>query len=257
MKVEGLKAGLFFALLAAGSLFAAVQQVAIDENGEIQPAEARLAISNAVSAVVRVNLAEATAENILVIAETTTNALDVLEQALAHRTDYSLVQLVATGLEDATGDISTDGGSIQFIEDREWGYRINVDQSDATNVYVTLYYLFTGNLTTPRIRAKSQLSGEWLEDVAQTAPEAISIGGGTNIYRTVVTVPRSWGATSNAFFQVTADIKTAVDDGKVFDIYSDTGVTGTFTVTPASTVTFRIVAGRVVSMSGSGIIVGE
>lgn len=241
------------ALTSAAS--ASVQQVALDEDGEIVPVEARVAISNAVVATVRVNLAAETAENIMGIAAATTNALDILETALAHRTDYSLVQLYATGLEDAVGDISQEGGSVWFVEDAARGFNIGIDrESDVQNVLVTLYYMFTGNLTTPRIRAKSQLSGEWLDDVPQTPPEVISIGGGTNVYRTVVSCPKSWAA-DNAFFQATADIKSAVDDGKVFDIYSDSGVTGTFTVTPSSIVTFRIVAGRVVSMSGSGIIV--
>lgn len=239
----------------AYSLFAlssfAAQNVAIDENGRILPEAAETAIKNAVSATLRVDLANAKAEGVRALADSCDEALGLLNDALAHRTDYALVQITATGLEDAVESLSTDGGEIYFIEDKEAGYSINIEHG-ATTTDVTLYYCFTGNLTTPKIQAKSQISGEWLEGVEQTEPELLTWGD-KKLYRVVVSVPNSWGAQA-AFFQATADIKTAVDDGKVFDIFSDTGVTGTFTVTPASIVTFRIVAGRIVGMVGSGII---
>lgn len=239
----------------AYSLFAlssfAAQNVAIDENGKILPAEAETAIRNAVSATLRVDLATAKADGVRALADSCDEAIGLLNEALKHRTDYALIQITATGLEDAVESLSTDGGEIYFIEDDKAGFKIKTEHGEESTL-VTLYYCFTGNLTTPKIKAKSQLSGEWLVGVEQTEPELI-YWDDRKIYRVVVTIPNSWES-KKAFFQASADIKTAVDDGKVFDIYSDTGVTGTFTVTPASTVTFRMVAGRVVGMVGSGII---
>lgn len=241
---------LLYVLVFCGAVFAA-QNVAIDENGNILPAAADMAIRSAVSAALRVDLATAKAEGVRQIAAVCDQALEVLNEALRHRTDYALVQITATGLEDAVESLSTDGGEIVFIEDKDLGYVIEIDRGSVTTD-VTLYYCFTGNLTTPKIQAKSQLSGEWLEIVDQTDPEVITVGE-KKIYKTIVKIPNSWGAQA-AFFQATAEIKTAVDDGKVFDIFSDTGVTGTFYVKPSSEIYFRLQAGRVINISGSGIV---
>lgn len=249
--LENMKYLFALAHLLFALALSAAQNIAIDENGRILPEAAETAIKNAVSATLRVDLANAKAEGVRALADSCDEALGLLNDALAHRTDYALVQITATGLEDAVESLSADGGEIYFLEDDEAGFKINV-QRGAESTLVTLYYCFTGSLTTPKIKAKSQLSGEWLVGVEQTEPELITWGD-KKIYRVIVTFPNQWGA-QTAFFQASAEIKTAVDDGKVFDIFSDTGVTGTFTVTPASTVTFRVVAGRVVGMAGSGII---
>lgn len=235
------------AAVCAASLFAKVDHIAIDEEGNLIPAKAATAIGSAVTASARIDLAEAKMEIISETARQITEAIETIDDVLKHRTDYSLVYLTATGLEDAI----TSGGEgadpyVRFIEDLQSGISVVIDH-ESSPVYnlVTLYYEMGGNLATPKIVAKSAINGEWLRDIDQTAPEQISWGEEV-YYKVTVSVPKSWGA--SAFFQITAEVRTAVDDGKVFDVFSDTGVTGTFTVHPTETVTFRLVAGRVVNL---------
>ncbi len=237
----------FAAILAASAAFAKVDHIAIDENDQIIPERAREVISNAASAVAKVEIANAKLEIIEDTIRLVDKALESVDEILKHRTDYALITLTATGVEDAVDSAGDDTqASIRFISDPETGTGIDIDRtSSAEYNIVTLYYSINGALTTPKIRAKSALDGEWLEDVEQTAPEQLSWGEEV-YYRVIVNVPKSWGEAT--FFQITADIRTAIDDGKVFDIYSDSGVTGTFIVQPTEKIEFRLQAGRVINL---------
>ena len=237
---------LIFLLLSACcslSALAARQTVSIDENGDIQPAAAREAIAQASSAAVKVDFALAKAEILTNIQETAIETLAEANDILTTRTDFALVQLTASGVKDALSATNTASeGKISIVDN------VQIDRTtDPDNVLVTLTWQYvTGSFSSPRIVASAELSTNAWETVEMTEP--VQIEWGTNsAFRATATLPKATYGPS-AFFKILATPDAPVDDGKVFDIFSD-GTDYWIDLVPSRRYRLRIVSGRITTVT--------
>ena len=232
------------ALCGAYTLCAAsrCQTVTYDENDEISPAAAKTVISNACSAVVAVNLAEARAEILIDVAQIATGVLKDANDLLTSHSDYVLLDLVAVGIEDALAPESAvaSDGRIDIVQ-------VAVDRSSQANTLVTLTWQYTtGSFSAPQIMAAASITnGTVFAAVPQTEPEQISWGT-NSAYRATATLDNAiYGA--KAFFKIEATPDAPIDDGQVFDIYSD-GTDFTLDLIPSKRYRLRIVSGRITTV---------
>lgn len=237
---------LIFLLLSACcslSALAARQTVSIDENGDIQPAAAREAIAQASSAAVKVDFALAKAEILTNIQETAIETLAEANDILTTRTDFALVQLTASGVKDALSATNTASeGKISIVDN------VQIDRTtDPANVLVTLTWQYvTGSFSSPRIVASAELSTNAWETVEMTEP--VQIEWGTNsAFRATATLPKTTCG-SQAFFKILATPDAPVDDGQVFDIFSD-GTDYWLDLVPSRRYRIRIVSGRITTVN--------
>ena len=237
---------LIFLLLSACcslSALAARQTVSIDENGDIQPAAAREAIAQASSAAVKVDFALAKAEILTNIQETAIETLAEANDILTTRTDFALVQLTASGVKDALSATNTASeGKISIVDN------VQIDRTtDPANVLVTLTWQYvTGSFSSPRIVASAELSTNAWETVEMTEP--VQIEWGTNsAFRATATLPKTTYG-SQAFFKILATPDAPVDDGQVFDIFSD-GTDYWLDLVPSRRYRIRIVSGRITTVN--------
>ena len=221
------------------NLFAANVGVSIDENGVIQPKPARDAIAMASSAAVKVDFANAKSEILTNIAGTANAAMAEADRILTERTDFAIVRLYAAGVKDATAATNTDeSAEIKIVGD------VVVDRtSDAANNLVTLTWQYVaGTFSSPRIIAAAELSTNAFETVEMTEPVQIEWGE-TFAFVATAKVPKDkYG--SQAFFKIVGTPDAPVDDGQVFDIYSD-GTDYTIDFIPSHRYRMRIVSGRI------------
>ena len=218
---------------------AANVSVSVDENGVIQPQPARDAIATASSAAVKVDFAEAKAEILTNVAETANAAMAEADRILTERTDFAIVRLFASGVKDATVATNTDDTAEIKIVDN-----VRIDRtSDADNNLVTLTWQYVaGSFSSPRIIAAAELSTNAFETVEMTEPVQIEWGE-TFAFVATAKVPKDkYG--SAAFFKIVGTPDAPVDDGQVFDIYSD-GTDYTVDFIPSRKYRMRIVSGRI------------
>lgn len=222
---------------------AALQSVSIDENGDIQPEAARAAIASASSAAVKVDFAEAKAEILTNIQETAIETLNTANDILTTRTDFALVQLTASGVKDALATTNTASeGKIEIVDN------VLIDRTtDPANTLVTLTWQYvTGSFSSPRIVASAELSTNAWETVGMTEP--VQIEWGTNsAFRATATLPKATYG-SQAFFKILATPDTPVDDGQVFDIFSD-GTDFWLDLDPSRRYRIRIISGRITTVT--------
>ena len=218
---------------------AANVSVTVDENGVIQPQPARDAISTASSAAVRVDFAEAKAEILTNVAETANAAMAEADRILTERTDFAIVRLFASGVKDATSATNTDESAEIKIVDN-----VRIDRtSDADNNLVTLTWQYvSGTFSSPRIIAAAELSTNAFETVEMTEPMQIEWGETFAFVATAKCPKEKYG--SQAFFKIVGTPDAPVDDGQVFDIYSD-GTDYTVDFIPSHKYRMRIVSGRI------------
>ena len=219
--------------------FAANVTVSVDENGLIQPKPARDAIGMASSAAVKVDFANAKSEILTNIAETANAAMAEADRILTERTDFAIVRLYAAGVKDATAATNTDeSAEIKIVGN------VGIDRtSDADNNLVTLTWQYVaGTFSSPRIIAAAELSTNAFETVEMTEPVQIEWGE-TFAFVATAKVPKDkYG--SQAFFKIVGTPDAPVDDGQVFDIYSD-GTDYTIDFIPSHKYRMRIVSGRI------------
>ena len=230
---------LFTFTLSLHLLPAANVSVSVDENGTIQPEPAREAIGRASSAVVKVDLAEAKAEILTNVQKTAVEALREADRILTERTDYAIISLTAAGVKDAVMGSPTDSeGKIDIVD------KLLIDrQSDPSNVRVTLTWQYVqGSLSQPRILASAQLSTNAFEAVEMTEPVQIEWGTNAAFRATAMLPVDKYGTT--AFLKVDADPDAPVDDGQVFDIFSD-GTDYWVDLVPTRRYRMRVVSGRI------------
>ena len=225
------------------SVLAARQTVSVDENGDIQPAAAREAIAQASSAVVKVDFAEAKAEILTNIQNTALETLDAANDILTSRTDFALVQLTASGVKDAIAATNTASeGKISIVDN------VLIDSTtDPANTLVTLTWQYvTGSFSSPRIVASAELSTNAWETVEMTEP--VQIEWGTNsAFRATATLPKATYG-SSSFFKILATPDAPVDDGQVFDIFSD-GTDFWLDLVPSRRYRLRIISGRITTVT--------
>ena len=232
-----------FTLLAAtlnlSCLIAANIPVTVDENGVVQPQAARDAISTASSAAVKIDFAEAKAEILTNVAKTASSAMDEADRILTERTDFAVVRLFASGVKDTISASDTDETAEIRIVDN-----VRIDRtSDADNNLVTLTWQYVaGSFTSPRIIASAELSTNAFEVVEMTEPVQIEWGETVAFVATAKCPKAKYG--SHAFFKIVGTPDAPVDDGQVFDIYSD-GTDYTVDLIPARRYRMRIVSGRI------------
>ena len=220
-------------------LFAANVAISVDENNVIQPKPARDAIAAASSAAVKVDFAEAKAEILTNVANTANAAMAEADRILTERTDFAIVRLYAAGVKDAVSTTNTDDSAEIRIVDN-----VRLDRtSDADNNLVTLTWQYVaGTFSSPRIVASAELSTNAFETVEMTEPVQIEWGE-TFAFVATAKVPKDkYG--SQAFFKIVGTPDAPVDDGQVFDIYSD-GTDYTVDFIPAHRYRMRIVSGRI------------
>ena len=218
---------------------AANVSVTVDENGVIQPQPARDAIAMASSAAVLVNFSEAKAEILTNVANTANAAMAEADRILTERTDFAIVRLFASGVKDATAATNTDeSAEIKIVDD------VRIDRtSDADNNLVTLTWQYVaGTFSSPRILAAAELSTNAFETVEMTDPVQIEWGETFAFVATAKVPKERYGAT--AFFKIVGTPDAPVDDGQVFDIYSD-GTDYTVDFIPSHRYRMRIVSGRI------------
>lgn len=223
--------------------FAANVGVSVDENGTIQPAAARDAIALASSAAVKVDLATARAEILTNVQRIAIGMVEEASAILNSRTDYAIVQLTAAGVKDALSATNTASeGRIEIVDN------VVVDRaSDPDNTLVTLTWQYVaGSFSDPRILASASVDTNAYEAVTMTEP--VQIEWGTNFaFRATATLPNArYGV--NAFFKVDAKPDAPVDDGKVFDIFSD-GTDMTIDLIPSRRYRVRVISGRITSIT--------
>ena len=225
--------------LLTTTLFAANVSVSVDEDGVIQPKPARDAIAMASSAAVRVDFAEAKAEILTNVAETANAAMAKADRILTERTDFAIVRLFASGVKDAAAATNTDDTAEIKIVDN-----VRIDRtSDADNNLVTLTWQYVaGSFSSPRILASAELSTNAFEAVEMTEPVQIELGETFAFFATAKVPKAKYG--SSAFFKIVATPDAPVDDGQVFDIYSD-GTDYTVDFVPSHRYRMRIVSGRI------------
>lgn len=223
--------------------FAANVTVSVDENGLIQPKPARDAIGAASSAAVKVDFAAAKAEILTNVASTANAAMAVADRILTERTDFAVVRLFAAGVKDATAATNTDEkAEIRIVGD------VGIDRtSDPTNNLVTITWQYVaGTFSSPRILAAAALSTNAFEKVEMTKEVQIEWGE-TFAFVATAKVPKDkYGST--VFFKVSADPDAPVDDGQVFDIFSD-GTDFTVDFIPGHRYRIRIISGRITTVT--------
>ena len=221
------------------NLFAANVGVSIDENGVIQPKPARDAIAMASSAAVKVDFANAKSEILTNVAETANAAMAEADRILTERTDFAIVRLYAAGVKDATAATNTDESAEIKIVDN-----VVIDRtSDADNNLVTLTWQYVaGTFSSPRIIAAAELSTNAFETVEMTEPMQIEWGDTVAFVATAKVPKDKYG--SHAFFKIVGTPDAPVDDGQVFDIYSD-GTDYTIDLIPSHRYRMRIISGRI------------
>ena len=220
-------------------LIAANVAISVDENGVIQPQPARDAIAMASSAAVRVDFAEAKAEILTNVARTANAAMAEADRILTERTDFAVVRLYAAGVKDAAAATNTDDTAEIKIVDN-----VRIDRtSDADNNLVTLTWQYVaGTFSSPRIIAAAELSTNAFETVEMTEPVQIEWGETFAFVATAKCPKEKYG--SSAFFKIVGTPDAPVDDGQVFDIYSD-GTDYNVDFIPAHRYRMRIVSGRI------------
>lgn len=230
---------LYACCLLSAALLAANVGVSVDENGVIQPKPARDAIAMASSAAVKVDFANAKSEILTNVAETANAAMAEADRILTERTDFAIVRLYAAGVKDATAATNTDeSAEIKIVGN------VGIDRtSDADNNLVTLTWQYVaGTFSSPRIIAAAELSTNAFETVEMTEPVQIEWGE-TFAFVATAKVPKDkYG--SQAFFKIVGTPDAPVDDGQVFDIYSD-GTDYTIDFIPSHKYRMRIVSGRI------------
>lgn len=232
-----------FALLAAtlnlSSIIAALVTVSVDEDGVIQPQPARDAIGRAVSATVMIDLAAAKAEIITNVAGTAVRTMDEAIDLLNKRGDFAIMSFTATGVKDAvkTGEVSEEG-EIRIVG---CAYDSNTDPD---NVLATLTWQYSlGKFTEPKCIGTANLAttNVW-DNIAMTDP--VQVEWGTNVaYCATASIPKSM-ADGRFFLRISAKPDAPIDDGQVFDIFSD-GTDYTVDFEPSRKYRMRIISGRI------------
>lgn len=236
-----------FALLAAtlnlSSILAANVTVSVDEDGVIQPQPARDAIGRAVSATVMIDLAAAKAEVLTNVARIAVGTMQEAMDLLNKRGDFAIMSFTATGVKDAvqTGEVS-DEGEIRIV-----GCDYD-DRTDPDNVLATLTWQYAlGKFTEPKCIGTANLAttNVW-DNIAMTEP--VQVEWGTNVaYRATASIPKSM-AEGKLFLRISAKPDAPIDDGQVFDIFSD-GTDYTVDFEPSRKYRMRIISGRITNLS--------
>lgn len=218
---------------------AAPTAVTYDENGDISPAAAKGVISNACSAVVSVNLANARAEILTEVAEIASGTMDEANELLSSHSDYVLLDMFAIGVEDAmaSGSQSASAGKIRIT-----GIRVSRASQSQTDVTFTWQYV-AGSFSAPKIIASSSVTnGSVFADIPMSDP--IMTGAGTNITYEATAYVDNATYGSSAFFKIEATPDAPLDDGQVFDAFSD-GTDYTFYFVPTNRYAIRVISGRI------------
>ena len=232
-------------LIAAASalpLHAANVTVSVDENGVIQPQPAREAIGRAVSATVMIDLANAKAEILTNVAGIAVRTMEEANDLLNKRGDFAIMSFKATGVKDAvkTGEASGEGEIL--IVDCDFDQR-----TDPDNVLATLTWQYSlGKFTEPKCigTANVETTNVW-DQIAMTAP--VQVEWGTNVaYRATASIPKSM-ADGKFFLRISAKPDAPIDDGQVFDIFSD-GTDYTIDFEPGHKYRIRIISGRITTI---------
>ena len=171
--------------------------------------------------------------------ETANAAMAEADRILTERTDFAIVRLFASGVKDATSATNTDeSAEIKIVDD------VRIDRtSDADNNLVTLTWQYVaGTFSSPRILAAAELSTNAFETVEMTDPVQIEWGETFAFVATAKVPKERYGA--QAFFKIVGTPDAPVDDGQVFDIYSD-GTDYTVDFIPSRKYRMRIVSGRI------------
>ena len=165
--------------------------------------------------------------------------MDEADRILTERTDFAVVRLFASGVKDTISASDTDETAEIRIVDN-----VRIDRtSDADNNLVTLTWQYVaGSFTSPRIIASAELSTNAFEVVEMTEPVQIEWGETVAFVATAKCPKAKYG--SHAFFKIVGTPDAPVDDGQVFDIYSD-GTDYTVDLIPARRYRMRIVSGRI------------
>lgn len=236
MKRLVLSACCLFGVIAS----AANVNVAIDEDGVIQPQPARDAIARAVSATVMIDLAAAKVEILTNVAGIAVRTMEEANDLLNKRGDFAIMSFTATGVKDAVkqGGESASEGEIRIVGTPVLDYG-----SDPDNVRVELTWQYSlGKFTEPKCLGTANLAttNAW-DQLAITEP--VQIEWGTNVaYRATASVPKSMGS-GRFFFRISAKPDAPIDDGQVFDIFSD-GTDYTIRFEPSHIYEVRIISGR-------------
>lgn len=225
------------------ALLAAPTAVVYDEHGEIAPAAAKTVISNACSAVVSVDLANARAEILTEVAGIASGTMDEANELINSHSDYVLLDLFAVGVEDAlaSGSQSASAGEIRIT-----GCSVSHPSSSQTDVTMDWQYV-SGSFSAPKITASSTVTnGSVFVDVPMS--DVIQTGAGSNItYRATAYIDNS-AFGGHAFFKIEATPDAPVDDGQVFDTFSD-GTDYTFYFVPTNRYAIRVISGRITSIT--------
>ena len=235
----------FVALSLAIALcaFAAPTAVTYDENGDISPAAAKVVISNACSAVVAVDLANARAERLTEVAEIASGTMVEANALLNSHSDYVLLDMFAVGVEDAlaSGSQSASAGEIRITD-----VRVSRPSSSQTDVTISWQYV-AGSFSAPKIIASSSVTnGSLYAEVPMSDP--IMTGAGTNVTYEATAYIDNATFGSSAFFKIEATPDAPLDDGQVFDIFSD-GTDYTFYFVPTNRYAIRVISGRITSIT--------
>jgi len=233
------------ALALALCVFAAPTAVTYDENGEISPPAAKGVISNACSAVVAVDLAQAKAEVLQEVATIANSTMESANKLLTEHSDYVLLDLFTVGVEDAVapGSQVASKARIDIVD-------CSLDSTSAapasTLLTITWQYV-SGSFSAPQIiAAASVTNGSVYATLPQTEP--VQIAWGTNsAYRATATVDNATFG-EHAFFKIEATPDAPLDDGQVFDIFSD-GTDYVLDLIPTNRYRLRIVSGRITSVT--------
>lgn len=229
--------------LLTTTLLAANVSVSVDEDGVIQPQAARDAIGRAVSATVMIDLADAKAEVLTNVAGIAVRTMEEANDLLNKRGDFAIMSFTATGVKDAVkqGGASAAEGEIRIVS---CSYD---DRTDPDNVLAELTWQYAlGKFTEPKClgTANIQTTNVW-DQIAMTAP--VQIEWGTNVaYRATASIPKSM-ADGKFFLRISAKPDAPIDDGQVFDIYSD-GTDYTIRFEPSHIYEMRIISGRITNM---------
>ena len=198
------------------NLHAALVNVAVDENNEIQPPEARQAVSLLSSSIVEINLAKAEVTIVTNLAATINKDMEELTKLLTERSDGVIVQAFANGLEDARGQgASPTEGRIEIVG-------ATFDTTDPTYAYVELTWQYvTGSFNQPRAIASANVATNesGYATIPMTTPEQIRWGTNSAFRATATIDKRVYG--DKCFIKVAATPDAPVDDGQVFNTYGD------------------------------------
>ena len=224
-------------------LLAANVSVSVDENGVIQPQPARDAIGRAVSATVMIDLAAAKVEILTNVAKIAVKTMEEANDLLNKRGDFAIMSFTATGVKDAVkqGGESASEGEIRVVD---CSYD---DRTDPDNVLAELTWQYSlGKFTEPKCigTANIQTTNVW-DRIEMTAP--VQIEWGTNVaYRATASIPKSM-ADGKFFLRISAKPDAPIDDGQVFDIFSD-GTDYTIRFEPSHVYEMRIISGRITNV---------